>query len=121
MSRNDILKTNASDVAHHGTFDLEQYASQMKQLDSEALYTFIAAVVVTLVFWLSIYFTHDSSVTLLHLPLWFVLSCLGGYAFSVIAVIFLVKVCLKSMALKVPSYKHSDDGLTVANNKNNSI
>ena len=121
MSRNDILKSNASDVAHQGAFDLEQYASPMKQLDSEALYTFIAAVVVTLVFWLSIFFTHDSSVTLLHLPLWFVLSCLGGYAFSVIAVIFLVKVCLKSMALKVPSYKHSDDGLTVANNKNNSI
>lgn len=84
----------------------DQYAAQMKQLDSEAFYTFAAAILVTLVFWLAIFLTHDLSITFMHLPLWFVLSCLGGYIFSVVSVIILVKFFLKTMTLKVPSVKH---------------
>lgn len=104
MRRPDHIKSSASSSE---ALTQDQYAAQMKQLDAEALYTFAAAILVTLVFWLAIFLTHDSSVTIFHLPLWFVLSCLGGYVFSVVCVVLLVKLFLKSMTLKVPSVKHS--------------
>lgn len=84
----------------------EQYAQAFKQLDAEARYTFFAALIVTIVFWLAIFLTHDLNVSVFHLPLWFVLSCLGGYVFSVVVVIVLVKWFMKPCPLKVSSLKH---------------
>lgn len=103
MSRPNALMRSSSTTDE---LSQDQYAAQMKQLDSEAFYTFAAAILVTLVFWLAIFLTHDLSITFMHLPLWFVLSCLGGYIFSVVSVIILVKFFLKTMTLKVPSVKH---------------
>lgn len=103
MSRPNALMRSPSTTDE---LSQDQYAAQMKQLDSEAFYTFAAAILVTLVFWLAIFLTHDLSITFMHLPLWFVLSCLGGYIFSVVSVIILVKFFLKTMTLKVPSVKH---------------
>lgn len=86
----------------------EQYAATFKQLDAEALYTFLAAVIVTVVFWLAIFFTHDSQVSIFYLPLWFVLSCLGGYVFSVVAVIVLVKGFMKNCPLNAASVRNKE-------------
>lgn len=86
----------------------EQYADTFKQLDAEALYTLIAAIIVTVVFWLAIFLTHDSTVSIWHLPLWFVLSCLGGYVFSVVSVIVLVKGFMKNCPLNVASVRHQN-------------
>ncbi|MCK0535033.1 MULTISPECIES: YhdT family protein [unclassified Anaerobiospirillum] len=87
----------------------EQYAAQFSQLDSEALYTFLAAVLVTVCFWLAIFLTHDSTVSIWHMPLWFVLSCLGGYVLSVGVVIVLVKFFMKPCVLNVTSVKNKTD------------
>lgn len=81
-----------------------QYAAQFAQLDREAWYTLGAALLTTVVFWGAIFLTHDSALTVGYMPLWFVLSCLGGYVFSVVIVIALVKFCLKPCQLKVKSY-----------------
>lgn len=81
--------------------DKAHYAAQLQQLDREALFTFGAALLVTLVFWFSIYCTHDSSLQFLSLPLWFVLSCIGGYLFSVVVVVGLTRFLLKPCELNV--------------------
>lgn len=70
-----------------------------KQLDKEAIYTLGAAILITVVFWLAIFFTKDSSTSIFNMPLWFVLSCLGGYVLSVVVVIALVKLGMKNMPL----------------------
>ena len=83
----------------------QQYATQFVQLDREAWYTLGAALLTTVLFWAVIALTHDSLITVGYLPLWFALSCLGGYVFSVVIVVALVKWCLKPCRLKVASYQ----------------
>ena len=83
----------------------QQYAAQFVQLDREAWYTLVAALLTTVLFWGAIALTHDSVITVGYLPLWFALSCLGGYVFSVMIVVALVKWCLKPCRLKVASYQ----------------
>lgn len=83
----------------------QQYAAQFVQLDREAWYTLGAALITTVIFWGAIALTHDSLITVGYLPLWFALSCLGGYVFSVVIVVALVKWCLKPCRLKVASYQ----------------
>lgn len=82
-----------------------EYASMFKQMDKEALATLSAAILVTAVFWLTIALTHDINATVLYMPLWFVLSCIGGYLFSIVVVIFLVKKLMRNLELKVRSLK----------------
>ena len=83
----------------------QQYAAQFVQLDREAWYTLGAALITTVLFWATIALTHDILITVGYLPLWFALSCLGGYVFSVVIVVALVKWCLKPCRLKVASYQ----------------
>ena len=87
----------------------EFYAAQFKLLDAEALYTLIAAVVITVIFWLSIYLSYDYHHNLFAMPLWFVLSCLGGYIVSVIGVIILVTCFLRHCKLNVPRIGDLED------------
>ena len=68
----------------------QQYAAQFVQLDREAWYTLGAALITTVIFWGAIALTHDSLITVGYLPLWFALSCLSGYVFSVVIVVALV-------------------------------
>ena len=61
------------------------------QMDREAAATAICAVVIMAAFWAALLLLKDSPETLFEMPLWFSVSCLGGYVLSVVAVIFLVK------------------------------
>lgn len=71
-----------------------------RQMDKEAFSTFITAVIITVYFWLTVFiFKDDISLTLFSLPIWFVLSCIGGYILSVIAVIVLVRKFMKNFSL----------------------
>lgn len=79
--------------------ELRSYKERFVQMDREALSTVIASLVITLYFWLSIWLFKDSAVTLLSLPLWFMLSCIGGYILSIIAVFVLVRRCMKNFPL----------------------
>lgn len=85
--------------ADFAPLDQDHYAQMFKQLDHESLATLVTAVLITLFFWLAIFLTCDSSSKFLHMPLWFVLSCLGGYIISVAGVIVLVKYFLKDLPL----------------------
>ena len=67
------------------------YKEKFRLMDREALSTLICAVVITAVFWLSMFLLKDYQTTLLKMPLWFVVSCIGGYLLSVIGVIFIVR------------------------------
>lgn len=91
-----------STAADAESIDQARYAAMFKQLDAEAFYTLFAAILITLLFWLAIYLTHESSVSFWHMPLWFVLSCIGGYILSVVVVVVLVKCFLKDMPLHLP-------------------
>ncbi|MBU3844835.1 MAG: YhdT family protein [Candidatus Anaerobiospirillum pullicola] len=81
----------------------EQYAAQFTQLDKEALATVLAAVLITVLFWAAIYFTADMQSNILAMPLWFVISCLGGYLFSIVVVVVLVTKFMSNCRLDVPS------------------
>lgn len=96
------------------SIDQERYAAMFKQLDAEAFYTLFAAILITLLFWLTIYLTHESSVSFWNMPMWFVLSCLGGYVLSVVVVVILVKCFLKDMPLHLPRCAADTDPDTTA-------
>lgn len=85
------------------------YAQMFKQLDYEAYATLITALLITMLFWLVIFLTNECGVNFLHMPLWFVLSCIGGYILSVISVIVLVKYFLKEMPLHPTSHTSPKD------------
>ena len=79
----------------------EKTKEVFRQMDKEALRTFITAIIITVYFWLTIFlFKDDIDVTVLAMPLWFVLSCIGGYLLSVAAIIVLVSKFMKNFSLK---------------------
>ena len=79
----------------------EKNKEVFRQMDKEALRTFITAIIITAYFWLTIFlFKDDIDVTVFAIPLWFTLSCIGGYLLSVIAVIVLVSQFMKNFSLK---------------------
>ena len=96
-----VRPLSADEVAR----EQQQYAAQFVQLDREAWYTLGAALLTTVLFWGTIALTYDSLITVGYLPLWFALSCLGGYVFSVVIVVALVKWGLQPCRLKVASYQ----------------
>lgn len=110
----NLQPQHTSSVTDAGALDQARYAAMFKQLDAEALYTLLAALLITLVFWLAIYLTHESSVSFWNMPLWFVLSCLGGYVLSVVVVVILVKCFLKDMPLHLPRCAADTDPDTTA-------
>lgn len=75
------------------------YHDKLAQADREAAMTLVAALLVTAFFWLVIYFTKESQIFCFGLPLWFWLSCIGGYFLSIIAVVILVKCGFKNFDL----------------------
>lgn len=75
------------------------YKDVIKRSHREAAYTLAAALLLFLFFWLALFLTAESGVFLLGLPLWFWLSCVGGYVLSVIVVWVLVKKAFRHFDL----------------------
>lgn len=73
---------------------------KFKQMDKEALATVMTAIVIFIYFWLSIFLFKNTIVYVFYMPLWFVLSCIGGYLLSCILVIILVKFFMKNFSLE---------------------
>lgn len=67
------------------------YKEKFIQMDREAAATAICALIIMAAFWAALLPLKDSPETLFEMPLWFSVSCLGGYVLSVVAVIALVK------------------------------
>ncbi len=77
------------------------YKEAVKRSHKEAFYTLVAAVFLCVFFWGAVFFTMNSEWTFWGLPLWFWLSCVGGYVLSVIAVWVLVKGFFRNFSLSV--------------------
>ena len=75
------------------------YDEALRASHREAWATLAAALVTALFFWGAVLFLDDRPETIFSLPLWFVVSCIGGYLFSVAAVWILVKCVFKDIAL----------------------
>ena len=75
------------------------YYEKLAQADREAFWTVMAAFLVTVFFWSVIDWTKESLIFWFGLPLWFWLSCIGGYILSVVVVILLVKYGFKNFDL----------------------
>ncbi len=73
---------------------------KFKQMDKEAWATLMIAIVIFIYFWLSIFLFKNTIVYVFYMPLWFVLSCIGGYLLSCILVIILVKFFMKNFSLE---------------------
>lgn len=76
------------------------YKEKFVQIDKEALYTLLAAIFITILFWAFIFIFKDTQTTFFYMPLWFVTSCIGGYLLSIIVVIVLIKFCFKNFSLE---------------------
>ena len=75
------------------------YKEAIEQSHREALYTVGAALLLFLFFWGVLLLTQDSAYSCWGLPLWFWLSCIGGYLLSVLVVWLLVKYFLRNFNL----------------------
>lgn len=80
--------------------EFDSYKKKMIQANKEAKYTIITSLVIFVYFWSCIIIFKDSlDLFIFYMPLWFVLSVIGGYILSCIAVILLVKKLLKNFDL----------------------
>ncbi len=84
---------------HNPAPELKGTAEKFAQMDREAAVTAGAALLIAVFFWLAIYLFKDSTVTFLSLPLWFMLSCVGGYFFSIACVYVLIKRFMRNFNL----------------------
>ena len=78
------------------------YARKFEQMDREAAWTLAVAVAVFVCFWAAVLLFRHDEVYVLGLPLWFVLSCLGGYVLSVAAVAVLVRLGMRDFPFDDP-------------------
>lgn len=85
------MKTPPSSLTYH---------EKLRQADKEAAYTLAFSALVTAFFWISIFLTSDTLLVFFGLPLWFWLSCIGGYVFSIVAVLLLIRLCFKNFDLE---------------------
>lgn len=76
------------------------YKEKFEIMDREALATLACAIVITALFWLAILLLKDSRETFFMMPLWFAVSCLGGYLLSIAGVILIVKLWFKDFDLE---------------------
>ena len=76
------------------------YAKKFVQMDKEALYTLILSLVIFVFFWGAIFLLQNCQATLWQMPLWFVISCIGGYLLSVVGVAVLIKYFMKDIDLE---------------------
>lgn len=85
------MSTNSSSNAKSSLKGRALYDRALIASHREAVATLIATVFTMVYFWAAILIFEKSPETVLHMPLWFMASCVGGYLFSVIAVLWLVK------------------------------
>lgn len=91
------------------------YSEKFVAMDREALATTILAVIITIFFWGAVFLLKNSSVFVASMPLWFVVSCIGGYLLSVAGVIILTRYFMTDFSLgeennTVPSKKEDWNG-----------
>lgn len=84
------------------------YKEKFIQMDREASATAICAVIIMAAFWAALLLLKDSPETLFEMPLWFSVSCLGGYVLSVVAVIVLVKRFFRDFDLDQDAPKETE-------------
>lgn len=84
------------------------YRDKFVEMDREAQATFVCALLITLIFWMAICCFGDSDLTVLSLPLWFVLSCIGGYILSIVGVLVLIKVYFVNFDLNKDDEEEED-------------
>lgn len=75
------------------------YREKMAQTDREALATLAASLAILAYFWVTVFLFRHSASVVLGMPLWFVLSCVGGYLLSIILVWLLVRLAMRNFAL----------------------
>ena len=75
------------------------YSQALAEANRQAVYSVLAAVLITGFFWGSVYFTYESLLNWWGLPFWFWLSCVVGYFFSIVVVYILVKFFFRPIDL----------------------
>lgn len=75
------------------------YKEKFIQMNKEAKATWIVAFIIIAFWWVTGFGLADSTATILGMPLWFVLSCVGSWVLSVLLVVFLTKFVFKDFDL----------------------
>ncbi|MGN0908768.1 MAG: YhdT family protein [Succinivibrio sp.] len=75
------------------------YSQKFAAMDREALATVILAVALTVFFWGAVFLLKDRPEFVASMPLWFVVSCIGGYLLSVAGVMVLVRFFMTDFSL----------------------
>lgn len=92
------------------------YKEKFIQMNKEAKATWIAAAIVIVFWWVTgfgIYAAVGSSVTILGMPAWFMVSCFGSWFLAIALVIFLIKKVFVDFDLneegKITDVSNKDD------------
>lgn len=72
---------DSSSVSESTTSEMD-YASALRTTEREAKLTLGLALKILLVFWLAIFLLKEVPIAFWGLPLWFWLSCVGGYLYA---------------------------------------
>lgn len=70
------------------------YKEKFVQMNKEAKATWIAAAIIIVFWWFAgfgLYSLVGSSITILGMPAWFVVSCFGSWFLAIALVVFLIK------------------------------
>lgn len=89
----ELKKTSDSETSRR------DYDRALRASHKEAAATMAVALLTLLYFWGTVLLFEKSEMTLFSMPLWFVASCIGGYFFSVVGVLVLVKRCFTDIPL----------------------
>ena len=79
--------------------DSFSYQDALRRSHQEALVTLAAAALITVVFWVCVFCFETSMVGWFGVPLWFWMSCIGGYFFSIFTVWILIRFFYKNFEL----------------------
>ena len=79
--------------------DSFSYQDALRRNHQEALVTLVAAVLITVVFWSCVFCFESAILGWFGVPLWFWMSCIGGYFFSILVVWVLIRFFYKNFEL----------------------
>lgn len=101
MSEIQNLRNGCEEQNLGGCAGSANYDEALRSCSREAAATLAAAVAVTAFFWGTLFLFLSSKASFFGFPLWFMAAVLGGYLFSIVAVVWIVKRYFREIPLDI--------------------
>ncbi len=114
MSEIQNLRNGCEEQNPGGCAGSANYDEALRSCSREAAATLAAAAAVTAFFWGTLFLFSSSKASFFGFPLWFMAAVPGGYLFSIVAVVWIVKRYFRDIPLDItpdaPRKLHSTEG-----------